>query len=411
MNKLPKKSEKRFEELEKKNKQLEIYSTNQEKLINALSERYALSNNILLNTSDSVIEVDKNQIITFINNSCLKKTGHRKEEVLGRMKADGLWRSRGKEIHVFERCLKTGQVITPIKCLLENKQGDKRWFLINAGPLANVLGAIKGAFAIYTDIDLIEKSRKEIEKKNKELKKLDELKSQFVANVSHEFKSPLSVIKESLSIILDGLAGKITADQERMLKAGKDQTERLVRLVMNLLDVSKIESGKMKMEMVPVDITTLVGEVLQSYKEELSKRRLVLKYESRLSKKQITHQLWADRDMMIQVVTNLLSNAIKYTPDRGIISVRVAGDKEKVRFEISDTGPGIPKKYVNKIFDKFERITAEKQEGTGLGLPIAKDIVELHKGRIWIESEVGKGSTFIVILPRDPRKKFGPKER
>jgi len=406
MNRSPKQLEKRLEELEKKNKKLKVNLKNQERLVDVLSEKYALSNNILLNTNDSVIEVDKNKVITFINKSCLKKTGYRQQEVLGKMKANELWQSRGKESHILEKCLKADREIKPTKCLLKNKQGDKKWFLVSAGPLVNVLGIVKGAFAIYTDIDLIEKSKEEIKKKNKELKKLDELKSQFVANVSHEFKSPLSIIKESLTIILDGLAGKITPEQERMLKAGKNNIERLVRLVMNILDVSKIESGKMKMEVAPVDIAKLVKEVLESYKDELLKRHLVLKYESRFSEEQITRQLLADRDKMIQVITNLLSNAIKYTPDNGIISVRVSGDREKVRLEISDTGPGIPKKHINKIFDKFERITAERQEGTGLGLPIAQDIVKLHKGKIWIESEIGKGSSFIVILPHDPKEKL-----
>lgn len=214
-------------------------------------------------------------------------------------------------------------------------------------------------------------------------------------------KTPLQLIKESLSMILEGLAGEITPKQREIIKLGENNIERLLRLVMNLLNISKIESGKMKLKKIPVDITSLVNEVLSSYKENISKRHLTLKYESRLSEKQITHKLLVDRDMMIQVIINLLNNAIKYTPDYGIIRVEVAESKENIRFEISDTGPGIPKEYIQKIFDKFERITSEKQEGTGLGLTIAKDIIDLHNGKIWIESEIGEGSKFIFILPRN----------
>ena len=110
--------------------------------------------------------------------------------------------------------------------------------------------------------------------------------------------------------------------------------------------------------------------------------------------------MWADKDKLTQVVINLLSNAIKYTPDKGNVAVKLEGSEKEIQFEISDTGAGIPKEDYGKIFDKFERITAEKQEGTGLGLPIARDIVELHRGKIWVESELGKGSKFIFTLPK-----------
>ncbi len=113
--------------------------------------------------------------------------------------------------------------------------------------------------------------------------------------------------------------------------------------------------------------------------------------------------LWTDRDKLTEVIINLLSNAMKYTPVGGRLALKVEGNKEELRFEIADTGPGIPAKQREKIFDKFTRITAEKQEGTGLGLPIVKEIVELHKGKIWVESDPGQGSRFIFTIPRDFR--------
>ena len=125
--------------------------------------------------------------------------------------------------------------------------------------------------------------------------------------------------------------------------------------------------------------------------------------------------IWADRDKISQVIINLLNNAVKYTPGGGSISVRLEGVGEEVRFEVTDTGPGVPEKHKDKLFNKFERITSEKIEGTGLGLAIAKDIVELHKGRIWVESPAweslpaGKhGSKFIFFLPKDLRGKNRP---
>jgi len=242
---------------------------------------------------------------------------------------------------------------------------------------------------------------KELEKKNEELKKLDQLKSQFVANVSHEFKSPLTAIKESLSIILDGLMGEVNPDQKKILESGRTNVKRLIRLVTNLLDVSKIELGKMTIKKEKINISLIIEEVLSTYKMEISKKQITLK-------KDIPQDKWelqADKDMLTEVIINLLNNAIKYTSSGGNIDVKLKLTERKVCFEISDTGLGIPTESFDKIFNKFERITAEKQEGTGLGLPIAKDIVELHGGKIWVESNLGKGSKFIFTIPRTLKRK------
>ena len=230
---------------------------------------------------------------------------------------------------------------------------------------------------------------------NEALKKLNELKSAYVANVSHELKNPLAVIRESMSLILDKITGEVNVKQKEILEIGKRSMDRLIRLVSNLLDLSQIAAGKMKLKEEEIHLNVLVGGVLKSYEGEISKKPLVLK-------KEISSDVGTvegDRDKLAEVVINLLNNAIKYTP-AGSITVKLIGIAEEVRFEITDSGPGIPQEYLFKIFDKFERILAEKQEGTGLGLPIAKDIIELHKGKLWVESEAGKGSKFIFTLPR-----------
>jgi len=172
-------------------------------------------------------------------------------------------------------------------------------------------------------------------------------------------------------------------------------------LVTDLLDLSKIEAGRMDMKRENFDISLLVNEVLIIYEREFLKKKM-------LFSKNIPSDIgmiWADRDKISEVIINLLSNAIKHTPAGGEVGIKLSAKENELYFEISDSGPGIPEEYKDKIFDKFERITTEKTEGAGLGLPIARDIVELHKGRIWVESEPGKGSRFIFVLPRDLRKK------
>ena len=228
---------------------------------------------------------------------------------------------------------------------------------------------------------------------------LNRLKSSFVANVSHELKNPLAVINEALSLILEDVGGVTSPEQKDIIKTAKRNIERLIRLVTDLLDISKMEAGKIELKRDKVDMAALVNEILKYHEVEIFKKGLVLKKDI----KQDAGFAWADKDKLAEVVINLLSNAIKYTSS-GSISVLLTGTTQDVRFEIIDTGPGMPKKDLEKIFDKYVRVTAEKREGTGSGLSIAKDIIELHKGKIWAESTVGKGSRFIFTLPRDARK-------
>ncbi|MDD5136856.1 MAG: hybrid sensor histidine kinase/response regulator [Candidatus Omnitrophica bacterium] len=240
---------------------------------------------------------------------------------------------------------------------------------------------------------------KELKEANEKLREMDARKSDFVANVSHEFKNPLAVIKQSLTIVLEGMAGEINPKQKEILEAGQRNIERLIRLVMDLLDLSKIESGKIEMKRDKIDITSLVDQLLKDYENEISRKNLVLNKDIQPD----MGMVWADKDKLTEVIINLLNNAIKYT-NKGSVTVKLSGTEDEIRFEVADTGPGIKKEYLEKIFDKFERILAERQEGTGLGLSIAKDIVRLHKGNIWVESEPGKGSKFIFTLPRDLRR-------
>jgi signal transduction histidine kinase len=229
-----------------------------------------------------------------------------------------------------------------------------------------------------------------------EIQKIADMQSQFVSTVSHELKNPLGVIRESMSLILDKLAGEVSGEQRKILEMGKNSAERLIRLVGDLLDLSKIEAGKMKLRPEDMDLGILVTDVLKIYANEISKKRIVLQKEIPPN----IGLLWGDRDALIRVVINLVNNAIKYTPEGGCITIKLTGSAREVRCEIADTGPGIPKESFAKLFNKFERVMVERQEGTGLGLAISKDIIELHKGKIWVESEAGKGSKFVFILPR-----------
>ena len=161
------------------------------------------------------------------------------------------------------------------------------------------------------------------------------------------------------------------------------------------LDISKIEAGVIKLSQDDVDLSVLADNAINEYGVTFKEKKQTVKreYDKTLLK------VKGDSDRIAQVIVNLLNNAIKYTPKDGVITVRTKNEKDHVRFEIEDTGPGMDQENTKIIFDKFERIKGVKEEGTGLGLSIAKDLVLLHGGKIWVETELGKGTNFIFTLP------------
>lgn len=237
--------------------------------------------------------------------------------------------------------------------------------------------------------------KEELEKANEKLRELDRMKSDFVANVAHEIRTPLTIIKGSLDNIEKGFAGEVQPKQKEILKDVFKTVDRLARLINDLLDLSRIEAGKMDLKKGKFNIVELAEEVTKGF-EELSRSKKIGINKAFPAASVIVN---ADRDKLTQVFVNLVGNALKFS-DSGEIMIRVIELQDEVQIEIQDTGPGIEKDKIDKIFDKFVRIISEKKEGTGLGLPIAKDIVELHQGRIRVESSPGKGATFIFNIPK-----------
>ncbi|MFH1729752.1 MAG: HAMP domain-containing sensor histidine kinase [Pseudomonadota bacterium] len=238
---------------------------------------------------------------------------------------------------------------------------------------------------------------KMILEKNEKLSQFDKLKSAFVANVSHEFKNPLAIIKSNVEFLEELLAPKMDNDQKELFASSIKVTNRLTRLVNDLLDLSKIESGKMEIKKEIIDLKEMLNEVIASFKLISAKKNI----EIATNIDNNIGVIIGDRDRLIEVLSNILNNSVKYSPENTRVEISVEGCEKLCKFSIKDQGPGIPVEYRAKIFDKFERIKSEKQEGTGLGLPIAKDIVELHKGRIWIEDTNDQsGSKFVFEIPR-----------
>ena len=234
----------------------------------------------------------------------------------------------------------------------------------------------------------------------KKLEELNRLKSEFISNVSHELKTPLTSIKGAADNMLDGVAGQLTQKQHKYTEMILNSCNRLIPLIDNLLDISRIEAGKIELSPSYLSLTDLIDDVRKEI-EILAKRKGVT---TKIIAESELPTVFADEQRVKQILVNLLDNAIKYTPSRGSVTIKVkeAMEPEKsIVVRVSDTGVGIPPEHLERIFEKFQQQPFEEkdQHGVGLGLAIAKNLVELHGGHMWVESEVGKGSTFSFTLP------------
>jgi len=239
-----------------------------------------------------------------------------------------------------------------------------------------------------------------LEKMNRDLRSVDEMKSSLLANVSHELQTPLVLIKGYTEMILKRKIGPLTPEQEKGLSVALKNIDRLVEMIDNLLDFSRMERGDSPLDLEEFPLWQVVDEVVELVREKLRARRLTLQTEYETDELTIR----ADRGKISQVFINLLSNAIKFNREGGEIHVRVAaGESGTLDVEIRDSGIGIPAQELEKIFDRFYQVDASpgrRGEGTGIGLSIVRDILSFHGGAIRVESRVGEGSTFFFSLPK-----------
>jgi signal transduction histidine kinase/DNA-binding response OmpR family regulator len=245
-----------------------------------------------------------------------------------------------------------------------------------------------------------------LQKANKQLKELDTLKSAFIANMSHELRTPMNAIIGYTDLLLDEVDGPLNDDQKTSLKKVAANARHLLQLINDVLDISKIESGKIELKPKQVDLKELIEGIMVTFEPLILKKGLSFSMDI----EQGAEKLYVDEDKAKQILINLISNAVKFTHQGGIsIKAKVsergkdkAGNPQFIEISVTDTGIGIKEEDLDKIFDKFAQAdisTTRQYEGTGLGLSIVRGLVALHKGMVWAESEVGKGSTFYVLLP------------
>jgi signal transduction histidine kinase len=238
---------------------------------------------------------------------------------------------------------------------------------------------------------------REIEKKSRQLEVASQHKSEFLANMSHELRTPLNAIIGFSEVLTDRLFGELNEKQEEYLNDIYASGTHLLSLINDILDLSKIEAGRMELELTDFDLPTAIENALMLVRERAGRRSIALQtnLDDRLG------QIQADERKVRQVILNLLSNAIKFTPEGGRIDVGAVLTDGFVAVSVRDTGIGIALDDQEKVFEEFRQVgaSAKKIEGTGLGLTLCRKFVELHGGKIWVQSELGVGSTFTFSIP------------
>ncbi|TSC81974.1 MAG: Uncharacterized protein G01um101420_757 [Parcubacteria group bacterium Gr01-1014_20] len=353
---------------------------------------------ILTSIGDGLVVVDKEGKISYINKSFEEMLGWKTQEIVGKSMVEVVPREdlNGIGVSFKERILT--QVLEGQKFVadLTNPfyyvRKDKSRFPASSIVAPVVLNKkIVGAVEVFRDI-------------TKE-KEIDKAKTEFVSLASHQLRTPLSTVNWYSEMLLTGDVGEVTPEQKKYLEEIYSGNQRMVDLVNTLLDVSRIEMGTFMVEPKPTDIVKLARSVIDEQKLQIDEKKIKF---SRSFEDSIP-LMRADPKLLRMVIQNLLSNAIKYTPEGGKIGVSISLDNEKnVSLKMSDTGYGIPKNQQDKIFTKLFRadnVIGKDTEGTGLGLYIAKSIVEQAGGKLWFESVENSGTTFYATLPLGEIKK------
>ena len=347
------------------------------------SERRRLDS-VLANMTDGVLATDRRGNVIIINETAASFLDADENQVMGKSILDVL--DIRKDYSLRDLLEKPDEIILDLSSEDHSLVLHAHFSLIQRES-----GFISGLVCVLRDIT--------------EQQRIDQDRKQFVSNVSHELRTPLTSVRSYIEALSDG-AWKDPKLAPKFLKVTQDETDRMIRMINDLLTLSRMDSGTQKMEVELVNINELFNYVLNRFD-------MILKKEDHPEKTYTIKRYFTKRDLWVdldtdrftQVLDNLMNNAIKYSPDGGIITCRLYETRNKVILSVSDQGLGIPRKDIPHIFDRFYRVDkarSRQQGGSGLGLAISKETVEALHGQIWAESVEGKGSTFYIALPYEP---------
>jgi len=362
---------------------------------------------IVESSEDAIMSNTLDGNILTWNKGAEKVFGYNESEVLNRSVTSLLPAAQMGEIEKILTRIRRGKIVERYETIRQKKDGSQIDVSLTVSPIRDTSGTVVGASTIARDITQNKKLRDELEQKNRLLEEqyyvvqeANRLKSEFLANMSHELRTPLNAIIGFAQLMHDGKVGPVSGEHQEYLGDILNSGRRLLELINDVLNLARIESGKMEFVPDNVELSSLIDQVCMILKSATTNKRL--RIETELSPE--VENLFIDPGKLKQVLYNYLSNAIKFTPEGGVISIRAfAEDDDRFRLEVRDTGIGIARERVGELFLEFKQLEAglnKRHQGTGLGLALTKKIVEAQGGQVGVLSSVGEGSSFFAILPK-----------
>jgi PAS domain S-box-containing protein len=325
---------------------------------------------VINSLKDASIGIDKNSIVLFANNQALELLGVESKDVVGRPASEVAQRNDLFRFLLNEK----GNI--PFKIVVDGKENyfTKEMIEVEQEDTKSTVIVVKNVTSF---------------------KELDVAKTNFIATVSHELKTPLASSDLSLKLLEDHRNGKLTKEQKELIEQLKQDNQRMLRILSELLNMSQVEAGKIQLEVKPVSPISIADSAISAVSTAAKEKNIHFQknYAREIS------NVKADEEKTSWVLNNFLSNAIKYSAADSHISVEIKANDGFIQFSVLDRGPGIPDEFLPKVFDRFFKVPGSKATGTGLGLAISKEFIEAQGGKIWVKSKVGEGSEFGFDLP------------
>lgn len=344
----------------------------------AAQESRALAASVLRDMSDGVVLLDADGRCQVCNPAASDLLGVQPATVIGRLAEAWLPLDISMVEALRNRVRQPGQATAPLVVTLHDRQ-----LALSVAAYQDPGTTEPGMILLIRDLTVLAEAER--------------VKQDFVSMVGHELRTPLTMIRTGIDLLNEDAAGDLSATQQRIVDVLRNNSDRLLRLINDLLDMSALDSGQVRVRPASMDLGEIVVGLVETFRAEAEDRDITLRIDTPGG----SVPAWADRDRVQQVLANLVGNGLKYTPQGGGVTVRIVPELEMVRVEVQDTGIGIPPAEQAQLFEKFYRTQSGRRQsgGTGLGLAIARSIVELHGGEIWCESDGTNGSTFSFTLP------------
>lgn len=344
-------------------------NSNLNKLMFEKSRAEAVINSL----KDASIGIDKNDIVLFANAQALQLLGLHATDIIGKPVGELAARN-----DLFKFLLQN-ESSTPFKIVVDNREN---YFVKETIEVTQ--GETKSKVMVLKNIT--------------SFKELDVAKTNFIATISHELKTPLAASDFGLKLLKDERVGSLSAEQKELVENLESDNRRMLKILSELLNMSQVEAGKIQLNVTEVNAKQIIDTALQTVAASAKEKGIKLGNSSENELPLIS----ADADKTTWVLNNFLTNAIKYSYNNTDIKIAAKQDKDHIVFSVKDEGPGIAKEYLPRLFERYFQVPGSAQKGTGLGLAISKEFIEAQGGKVWVESEIGKGTTFSFELPLKP---------